>query len=141
MASDSFRRSLLVWMPFACATRARPRADRQQHPAEPFRNPLRADTKAGSPVDNIPFDTFEALARTADAIAETAEASADVHDRAIGQVPGAAEHAERDRRFAAAERAAAHAYRNHQVPSDEVRQAIREARPNGGAQDEPETSP
>jgi hypothetical protein len=90
-------------------------------------------------VDNTPFDMFEALARTADAVAETAEASADVHDQAIGQLPGAAEHAERDRRFAAAERAAAHAYRNHQVPPDEVRRVIRETRPDGRASDEPPT--
>jgi anti-sigma factor RsiW len=83
----------------------------------------------------MPFDSFEALARTADAIAETAEASAEVHDQAVGLLPGAAEHAERDRRFAAAERAAAHAYRNHEVPPDDVRQVIREARPDRGAQD------
>lgn len=74
-------------------------------------------------------DMFEALARTADSIAETAEASADIHDEAVGSLPGAAEHAARDRRFAEAERAAADAYRSHEVPSDEVRQAIREARP------------
>ncbi|WP_433728223.1 hypothetical protein ACQP2Y_14390 [Actinoplanes sp. CA-051413] len=80
-------------------------------------------------MENMPFDSFEALARTADAIAETAEASAEVHDQAVGFLPGAAEHAERDRRFAAAERAAAHAYRNHEVPPDDVRQVIREARP------------
>jgi hypothetical protein len=88
----------------------------------------------------MPFDTFEALARTADAIAETAEAGAAVHDQAVGHLPGAAEHAERDRLFAAAERAAAHAYRNHEVPPAEVRQVIREARPGAGAQEEPRTS-
>jgi hypothetical protein len=70
---------------------------------------------------------FEALARTADAIAETAEVSACVHDRAVAHLPGAAEHAQRERRFAAAERAAAVAYRNHEVPPDDVMQVIRDS--------------
>lgn len=73
-------------------------------------------------------DMFEALARTADAIAETADASADVHEDAAGNLPEAAEHAERDRRLAAAERAAADALRDGRIPPDEVRQVIREAR-------------
>ncbi len=80
-------------------------------------------------MDGRPTEIFEALANTADAIAETAEASAHVHDGAVGNLPEAAEHAARDRRFAAAERAAADAYRNHQVPPDEIRHAIRQARP------------
>lgn len=79
-----------------------------------------------------PLGTFEALAKTADAIAETAEASAVVHDDATGHLPGAAEHAERDRRFAAAERAAAQAYRDHDVPPAEVREVIREVRRSAG---------
>lgn len=70
---------------------------------------------------------FEALARTADAIAETVEASARIHDRMVAQLPGAAEHAQRERRFAAAERAAAVAYRNHEVPPDGVLQVIRDS--------------
>jgi hypothetical protein len=88
-------------------------------------------------VNNMPFGTFDELARTADAIAETAEASAGVHDQAAGFLRGAEEHAERDRRFAAAERAAARAYRSHQVPPDEVRQVIRESRPAGDARTGP----
>ena len=79
-------------------------------------------------------EILEALARTADAIAETAAMSADVHDRAAGNLPGAAEHAERDRRFAAAERAAAAAYRNGEVPPDHVRQAIHDSRPGADMQ-------
>jgi septal ring factor EnvC (AmiA/AmiB activator) len=75
--------------------------------------------------------TFEALAATADRIAESAEHSAAVHDELGDHLPGAHEHAERDRRFAAAERAAAAAYRAHEVPSDEVRQVIRDVRPGG----------
>jgi hypothetical protein len=83
-------------------------------------------------MDNRPTDMFEALARTAEAIAETAEASTDVHKQAAGNLPGAEEHAARDRRLAAAERASAHAFRNHEIPPDEVRQVIREARPQHG---------
>lgn len=82
-------------------------------------------------------DWFEALARSADAVAETAEMSARVHDEAVGHLPGAAEHAQRERRLAAAERAAAAAFRRHEMPSDEVRRAIRACGvgPAGGAPD------
>jgi hypothetical protein len=73
-------------------------------------------------------DLFETLARTADAIADTAEMSARVHDRAAAYLPGAAEHARRERRLAAAERAAATAYRNREVPSAQVIRAIRDSR-------------
>jgi len=83
-------------------------------------------------MDGKPTDMFEALARTAEAIAETAAASADVHIQAADDLPGAEEHAARDRRFAAAERASAYAFRNHEIPPDEVRQVIREARPQHG---------
>jgi len=78
-------------------------------------------------MDDKQADMFEALARTAEAIAETADTSADVHDRATQHLPGAGEHAARDRRLADAERAAAIAYRNHRAPPPEIRQAIREA--------------
>lgn len=74
-------------------------------------------------------DHFETLAGTADALAETISRSAEVHDEMVGQVPGAAEHAERDRRLAGAERAAAESLRRHELPPENVRQVIRESRP------------
>jgi pyruvate/2-oxoglutarate dehydrogenase complex dihydrolipoamide acyltransferase (E2) component len=74
---------------------------------------------------------FERLADLAEQVAGTAEHSADVHDGIGAHLPGAREHAERDRRLAAAERAAAAAYREHRMPSDEVRAVIREIRPPG----------
>lgn len=78
--------------------------------------------------ENGHADMFDALASTAEAIAETADHSADVHDDATGHLPGAGEHAARDRHFADAERAAAAAYRNHEVPPENVRQVIRDVR-------------
>ncbi|GAA3336527.1 hypothetical protein GCM10020358_29500 [Amorphoplanes nipponensis] len=79
-----------------------------------------------SPTTGPAGDLFESLARTADAIADTAERSARVHDAAVGRLPGAAEHARRERRLAAAERAAAEAFRRHEIPSRAVTQAIRD---------------
>jgi hypothetical protein len=70
---------------------------------------------------------FEDLAQMAETIGQTEEISADVHDKAARHLPGAVEHAARSRRFAAAERAAAAAYREHKVPPDEVRKVIRES--------------
>ena len=50
-------------------------------------------------------------------------------DNATTHRPGAAEHAARARPFAEAERAAASAYRNQEIPSADVQQEIRESRP------------
>jgi len=77
--------------------------------------------------DRLPAK-FAALARTADAVARALEMGADVHQQAAKHLPDAAEHADRARRFAAAERAAAAAYRRGEMPSDDVRRVIR----NGG---------
>jgi hypothetical protein len=81
-------------------------------------------------MDNEQPDAFEALARTAEGIAQTADYSADVHENATQYLPGAGEHAARDRRLADAERAAAAAYRDRQVPPPDVQQIIRDVRSN-----------
>ncbi|XVU21884.1 hypothetical protein ACQPZJ_32055 [Actinoplanes sp. CA-054009] len=70
-------------------------------------------------------EEFDRMADLADDLADTAEESARVHD----QMPGGADHAALDRRFAAAERDAADAYRAHEVPSDDVRDTIRAIHP------------
>ncbi|BFU45000.1 hypothetical protein KRMM14A1004_32370 [Krasilnikovia sp. MM14-A1004] len=77
------------------------------------------------------------LAQVAERIAETARDGARVHDQLVGRLPGAAEHAARQRRLAAAEEAAAVAYRNLEVPPDAVRRAIVECRgrPDGAPPD------
>ena len=77
-------------------------------------------------------DQFERLAETAEKIAETAARSADIHD-GLTTLPGAEEHAARDRRLSAAEQDAAAALRQHEVPSDATRQVVRESRPDDGA--------
>ena len=80
----------------------------------------------GTAVGRTP--TSEALARLAESIAATTEHSAKVHDRMSARMPEAAEHAARERRLAAAERAAAEAYRQGRAPSADVRQQIVEGR-------------
>jgi hypothetical protein len=79
-------------------------------------------------------EIFAALAESADSIADSADKSAYIHDQIGERMPGAAEHAARDRRLAAAERAAAEAYRKHEVPPDEVRQVVIESREGAGDQ-------
>jgi hypothetical protein len=75
-------------------------------------------------------EIFEALARTAESIAETEDKSAVIHDSASAHLPGASEHAARARRFEDTELAAASAYRKHEIPPHDVRQAIRQSRPD-----------
>jgi hypothetical protein len=77
-------------------------------------------------MDRSQDELFEALAQTAEAIAQTEEISADVHDHSAVFLPAAAEHAGRARRLAAAEKAAAAAFREHRLPPDDVRQVIRD---------------
>ena len=74
-------------------------------------------------------EQYDRLAQVAENLAYTAEASATLHDQMADRLPSAAEHAARDRLFAAAERRAAQSYRAHELPSKEVRQAVRAARP------------
>jgi hypothetical protein len=93
--------------------------------------PALTDTQAA--LKDTQAALFEALAHAAEGIAQTVEKLADIYDQAAWSLPDAFEHAARIRRFAAAERAAAAAYRNHEVPAEGVRQVIRDCRP--GADD------
>ena len=69
--------------------------------------------------------TRQRLAQTAESIARTVEWSADVHAGLADKGPEVLEHAERDRRFAAAERAAAAALRRGELPPEAARRVIR----------------
>ena len=73
-------------------------------------------------------ELFEELGQRAEDLARTVEFSAEVHAQMPAHLLIPPDHAERARRLAAAERAAAEAYRAHQVPHPEVRAAIRRAR-------------
>ena len=70
-------------------------------------------------------ETRQKVARTAEYIARVAEQSADVHDALTGSVPGAEEHAARNRRLAAAERTSAGAVRRGGLPPESARRVIR----------------
>lgn len=70
-------------------------------------------------------ETRQKVARTAEHIARVAEQSADVHDALTGSMPGAEEHAARDRRLAAAERTSAGAVRRGGLPPESARRVIR----------------
>jgi hypothetical protein len=76
-------------------------------------------------------DLFAATAKLAEGIADTAEKSAKVHAELRGTLPGAEDHAERDVRLAAAERAAAEHLRRREVPPEDVRAVIRDVRQKG----------
>ena len=84
---------------------------------------------------------FEELAQSAENLARTAELSAEVHAQMPTHLLTPPDHTGRERLLAAAERAAAEAYRAHRVPADEVRDAIRRAGdistnlPGGGSAD------
>jgi hypothetical protein len=88
-----------------------------------------ADTERVSRNDRRPAPErfkvmFERLAQVAERIAATAEYSARVHDQMVGHLPDAMDRAAGQRRLAAAEKAAAVAYRNLEVPPTTVRRAI-----------------
>jgi hypothetical protein len=73
----------------------------------------------------LPDDQFQRSAEIADALARTAETGARIHDDLAERWPDAAEHAARERLLARAEREAAEAFRNREMPSEAVREAIR----------------
>jgi hypothetical protein len=70
-------------------------------------------------------ETYERLALAAESLACTLDYSAAIRDDLAGLQPQAREHAGRDRRLAAAERAAAHALRARELPPPQVREVIR----------------
>jgi len=78
-----------------------------------------------TPMSDQRAELFEELAQRAEDLARTAELSAEVHAHMPTHLLHPPDHPGRERVLAAAERAAAEAYRAHQVPSDEIRAAIR----------------
>ena len=74
---------------------------------------------------------FDELAQRADEVARIAEHSAQVHEQLPPHLVNPPDHVERERQLAAAERAAAEAYRAHRVPADDVRAAIVQAGDTG----------
>jgi hypothetical protein len=74
---------------------------------------------------------FDGLGQRAEDLARTVEFSAEVHAQMPSHLLNPPDHAERERKLAAAERAAAEAYRAHQVPADKIRDAIRQAGDTG----------
>ncbi len=85
-------------------------------------------------------ETRQKLARTAESVAQTVEYSADVHADMARTRPEAHEHAERNRRLAAAERASAAALRHGELPSDADRRVIRAGGGAVGEQGDPGAS-
>jgi hypothetical protein len=97
-----------------------------------------ADRSQTPPADQT-AELYEELAQRAEEIARTAEHSAEVHARMPSHMLSHPDHAERERMLAAAEHAAAEAYRAHQVPPSEVRAAIRRAGDVGTTNPDPRT--
>jgi hypothetical protein len=79
-------------------------------------------------LENWRANLFAELAQRAEDLARTIEFSAEVHAQMPVHLLTPRDHEKRGRELAAAERAAAEAYRTHRLPPDDVRAAIRQAR-------------
>jgi hypothetical protein len=88
--------------------------------------PLPAAADSQAMLKAAQAELFEALAHTADSIAGTERKRAEFYENAAAQLPDAIEHAARARRIAEAEKASASAFRSHELPSEVVRQALRD---------------
>jgi hypothetical protein len=71
-----------------------------------------------------PEELYEELAQVATDLAELAVSCASIYHTALAGVPGARAEAERQYRYAIASWAAAEAYRNYEMPSRAIRQAL-----------------
>jgi hypothetical protein len=87
--------------------------------------------RRSTPLADRGDDLYEKLAQRAEDLAQTAELSAAIHAQMPPHLLSHPQHAEQEQMLAAAERAAAKAYRAHQVPPSDVRAAIRRAGQSG----------